>query len=376
MRTISSILLGWVVLLTMAACHSEEQGGQKIPPVPDLNQGFSTQQALELLTRVIRQYPGAADNYRKRAEIYFQREEYDAALQDINDAIDLKRNTGSFYVTKAKILRAKRKTEDALVAAQRAEILNVRTPELYILLADLYQQINQLGLARQYIARTLQINPFYGEAYFYRGVIAAKLGDTVRALALYMHSRALSPGFLDTYKQLSTVHYQLKQYPQSLVFVGEGLKFFPRNADLHFRRGLTFLRISQPDSAYREFAHALKTEPEHPGARFQAAAVLFEVNKPAEALKHLEVVEKVNPQYPGLNFLMAQCLEQTGNDDKAMDYYLLEAQQNPANRRAVGGYWRTRKRILTSDPTLRQLDRYRPQLAIPDKSGAAGDSLQ
>ncbi|WP_420152433.1 tetratricopeptide repeat protein [Siphonobacter sp.] len=360
----------------MMACSSEEQAGGRIPPLPNMNEGFSTPKALDLLTRVIHQYPDAPDNYQKRAEIYLQRSELDAALEDINRAIELKRNTGRYYVTKAKILRQRRQIDEALYAAQRAEILNERTPELFVLLADLYQQKYQLGKARQYLARTLQINPYHGEAYFYRGMIAAKLGDTTSALVLFLRSRTLMPGFLDAYQQLSRIYYQKKEYPKALIFAQEGLHFYPNDADLHYRRGLTFLQTSQVDSSYTEFMKAIKTEPNNPGANLYVASLLFNVEKAAAALKHLQVVEKVNPNYPGLNFLMAQCLELVGNDDKAMDYYLAEAQQNPGNRKAVGGYWRTRRKQLSNYPELRQDERYRPALTVPDRTGtAAADSI-
>ncbi|MDQ1088854.1 MULTISPECIES: lipopolysaccharide assembly protein LapB [unclassified Siphonobacter] len=367
------VVLSWVLM----GCSSEEQEGVRIPPLPNMNEGFSTPKALEFLSRAIQQYPDLAENYQKRAEIYLQRSELDAALEDINTAINLKRNTGRYYVTKARILREKKQINEALQAAQRAEILNERNPDVYVLLADLYQRVNQLGKSRQYLARTLQINPYYGEAYFYRGMIAAKLGDTTAALVLFMRTRTLVPGFLGAYQQLSSIYYQQKDYPKALWFAREGLNYYPKDADLHYRRGLAFTHTAQVDSAYAEFNKTLKVEPEHPGANMYAASILFGVQKVVPALKHLRIVEKTSPNYPGLNFLMAQCLEYTGDDDKAMDYYLEEARENPANRKAVGGYWRTRRRQLTNYPYLRQEERYRPGLAVPDKTNgtAEGDTI-
>ncbi|MFT4033426.1 MAG: tetratricopeptide repeat protein [Siphonobacter sp.] len=368
-------IIGLLILVGgLWACSSEEEHeGLKIPPLP--TQGFSSRKALDLLNQVIRQYPDAADNYQKRAEIFFEQGNLDAALEDINQAIELKRNIGRYYVTKARILRAKNQIDEALKAAQRAEILNVRTPEIYVLLADLYQRVYQLNKANQYISRTLQINPFYGEAYFYRGMIAAKLGDTTSAMVLFLRSRSLAPGFLDTYEQLSKVNFHLKKYPESLRYAEEGIRFHPKNADLHYRRGLAFLRLTMADSAIAEFTRTIKIEPEHAGANFFAGSLLLAKEKAPAALKYLQVLEKVNPKYPGLNFLLAQCLEYTGDDDKAMDYYLREAKEHPENRKAAGGYWRTRKRILLNNPYLRQEERYRPALALPDKSTTSSDSI-
>ncbi len=176
-----------IILSLLISCTSDEQRGAYIPDYPKPGDSSRTAGALRALTRAINQ-SSSPTAYAKRAAIYLAMGREADALDDINEAISRDGDVGSFYLTRAQILRDRQQPDKALENAQRAEILGVNTPELYTLQGDLLQQQNQFDKARLFLARALQMAPYDGEAYFFRGLMAARTGDTAQAVSLYEQS--------------------------------------------------------------------------------------------------------------------------------------------------------------------------------------------
>ncbi|UFH52481.1 tetratricopeptide repeat protein [Spirosoma sp. KNUC1025] len=174
-----SLLYSFALSLVMLACGNDDRQGAYIPDFPKPGDSSRVEGALRALTRAINQ-SSPASAYAKRAVILLAMGRVSEALSDIDEAISRNDNAGPYYLTRAQILRALRKPDQALQNAQRAEILGVDTPELYTLQGDLLQQQNQFDKAKLYVAKALQMAPYDGEAYYFNGLMAARQGIPYR----------------------------------------------------------------------------------------------------------------------------------------------------------------------------------------------------
>ncbi|GAB3339127.1 hypothetical protein GCM10027299_51820 [Larkinella ripae] len=325
------------------ACSDDDRRQARIPAVPENSAETRNQAALEALTRAINQ-SSPASAYAKRAAVYMDLGKTDEALSDINEALEKENNEGRYHFVRAQVLWKRKAYEDGLESALRAEGLGVNTPELYIVIGDLLQQQKQLDRARFYLVKALQMAPYEGVAFYLNGVVAAKSGDTSRAVLYYNRALALKPRLLEPYVQLSIIHSVRGDYASAIAFNKRGTAYFPNDPGLLYALGHIFQQTARPDSAYFFYQKALRLDPSMARAHLQSGLVMMKLHNTERALWHFDQILKQDPAYPRINYYKAICYEQSRQWEQAIRFYALAMQQNSADQQAYYGYWRVQKR--------------------------------
>lgn len=362
------------------SCISESKKGLSIPPVPEVNEMARRQAAIAFLTDAIDASPNSSENYYKRASLYLENEKLNEALEDINVAISIKPNVGNYFQAKALILRDSHQPQLALEAASKAEVLDAESPELYTLLGDLYQQLGQYNKSKSYLRKALQISPNNGETYFYQGEIAAKMADTVTAIALYQQALGLKPSFLPAYLKLIQVHTNLKQYDLALLYSNEAIKYYPRSAMIYFQLGNTYQKAWKMDSAVLCYSKAIALDTNLVQASFNIGVLYLKNRAYRLALPFFERTLKHNPKYPDAKFFVAQCLEYTGEYVKAEELYNQMLTENNQDYRALGGITRVQRKEIYGDYIPNEELKYDttsfPKFEMPKRSSTDTTSLR
>ncbi|MBA4853508.1 lipopolysaccharide assembly protein LapB [Emticicia sp. BO119] len=326
-------LLSITVLL--AACGQGNRDRSKIPPSPFQVESVMNTAAVDALTDAIRSNPSVAENYFKRASVFLKIGNTERALEDINRADQLKQNTGKYLFIKALILRKMKKYNEAFSFAQSAEILNVDTPELYTLLGDLSQQKNDNASAEKYLAKSLQIAPYDGETHFYRGTLAARKGDTLKAISLINKAIELKPSFREGYSKLTEVLQNYRMYDSALVVNKSALIQFPDNTDLLVERGLVFFKSGRLDSALVNYEKAAIIDSKRTDVLLYSAAIYYRWKNYTKALENYEKVLDINEDTPKVNYLIGLTQEQLGNIDEAENALKEAVEKNPNDEQAI-----------------------------------------
>ena len=138
-----------------------------------------SEEALPHMSRAIELVPDFALYYRDRSRAYFQLQEWELALQDINYAIELNPSYPEGYSMKAVILVGMGLEEESLPYYETALSLETRIPQTCWLLVDRsirYFNMEEYGLAIDDLSATLELDPECWEAYFRRGICLAFQG--------------------------------------------------------------------------------------------------------------------------------------------------------------------------------------------------------
>ncbi len=335
-----------IFVFLFSSCINESKKGTTIPPVPEVTAKARREAAIAFLTDAIESSSNNSENYYKRSLLYLENGNIKEALEDINNAINIKANVGNYFQAKALILRDSNQPQLALEAASKAEVLNTESPELYTLLGDLYQQLGQYGKSRAYLRKALQISPNNGETYFYQGEIAAKMADTTLALALYQQTLGLKPSFLPAYLKLIQSYTNLREYDLALLYSREALKYHPQSASLYLQRGNTYNRTWKLDSAILCYNRAIQLDTNLIQASFNSGLIYFKSRAYKLALPFFERTLKHDSKYPDAKFYVAQCLEYTGEYVKAEEYYNQMIAENAQDYKALGGISRVQRKEI------------------------------
>jgi tetratricopeptide (TPR) repeat protein len=351
-KYIQNCLWAGILSVSLWACSQDGKQGMAIPALPDFAEKARRDVALRMLTAAINSNPSNGDTYLKRAYLYLENNQLNEALADVKQAIENDPKQDRYHLCKALILRDSQKPIEALTAAIKSESLGNKTPEIYTLLGDLYQQTKQYDRAQRYLDKSLQISPNNGETYYFSGLMTAKRGDTLGAIPILEKSLTLKPSFLKTYLTFSDLYTNFRRYPEALSYSALGLKYHPRSAELYFRRGYTYQRIWRLDSALICYASAIRQDPTMYRASFQAGALYFKVKNYRAALTQFTHTYKYKPDLPNLLNILGQCYEYTGDLNKAEELYTLATSKDAGDYRSLNALWRVKRKLLYGDSAV------------------------
>lgn len=339
--------LPFLLLLVIAglnqSCQSDARTATRIPPVVKKSRAQWQNDALLSLTELINRGIDSDINYFKRARIYFDREQYSEALDDINESIYEQDNVSDYFLLRGKINRELGKIDSALEDAQRAEALQQSSPELYVLLADILQAKNRFGEAAGYLNQALKMAPYDGSAYYVKGMLQARQGDSLASLSSFNYALNVNPRLLRAYEQSTMINLKLKNIDQALVVNQKAIARFPNEASLFFGRGEILLALSKPDTALINYQKAVSLSPDYDEALNRVAAVGIQSKEYGKAISALLPLIRKKPQSKELNNMLGFCYEKTGEFERAKEYYTTALTISPGDQDARYGMYRIRK---------------------------------
>lgn len=339
-----TVCFAWIALAAAnQACQSDARTATRIPPVIKKGRAQWQNDALVSLTDLINRGIDSDVNYFKRARIYFDREQYSEALDDINESIYEQDNVSEYFLLRGKINRELGKIDNALEDAQRAEALQQSSPELYILLADILQAKNRFGEAAGYLNQALKMAPYDGSAYYVKGVLQARQGDSLASLSSFNYAMNVNPRLLRAYEQSTLINLKLKNTAEALAINERALKRFPERATLFFGRGEILNALAQPDTALIFYQKAVSIQPDYDEALNQLATVAMQLRAYPQAIPALKTLLRKKPQSKELNNMLGYAHEKSGELDIAKTYYTTALTIAPGDQDARYGMYRIRK---------------------------------
>jgi tetratricopeptide (TPR) repeat protein len=251
----------FLCFLTLFACADHSREGYDIPLAQKQNEENQNLAALSILSDAIKNNPSEPDNYYKRAVLHYKIENYKDALVDITRAERLNPNSGLFLYQKAKIQQVLNE-KGALKNALDAESQDFSSPELYVLIADLYLKEKKLGMAQQYMQKAEAVYPYNSELFLAKGKYYALQGDTATAINNYKRALVLKPHGFESYDHLIKIFNSAHLVDSALTYNERALKKFPKKRELVFNKAQILENVGALDSATKVYQVFLRLEPD------------------------------------------------------------------------------------------------------------------
>jgi tetratricopeptide (TPR) repeat protein len=115
--------------------------------------------------------------------------------------------------------------------------------------------------------------------------------------------------------------YKKGNYEKALENFVKAEKTLPKDADIPFYLGLTYLQLKQKDKAIEYFKKAVKINPNYLDARFQLGMVLIQERRFEEAISYLQKIFKQQPEKKNLGYFLGYACFNLGNHKKALSYF-------------------------------------------------------
>lgn len=346
MKGLKRIIYCLIVSCFFCACKNNgNKEGTFIPPLPNDTEFSKQTAAIKILSDEIRKNSSNDENYYKRAKIYFELNNLENANSDLNEAFSLNENDGRYRLLKSEILRAEGKFQKALEEAKVAEILGLKTPEVYTILGDLSQKNNQNAEAKKFLKYAMELAPFNGEVYYYTALLNVKEGDTTAAIDNYNLAKQFKPRFINTYKRLSEIYNNQGNTDLAMEMTMDLAKLYPNDAENCSILAKIYRRRANLDSAIIFYKKAITLKPNMYQVSYDAGMMCLRNNYFEEALKFFENTYKFAPKTAFINTNLAMCYESLGNTDKAYEYYTIAFAVNRSDYKAIEGIKRMEEKI-------------------------------
>ncbi|HEX5425945.1 MAG TPA: tetratricopeptide repeat protein, partial [Candidatus Acidoferrales bacterium] len=211
-------------------------------------------------------------------------------------------------------------TQKALVAAQRAQQLNDKLPEVHATLGSVYAATGKYSEAVAELNRALSLAPNSDEFYRRIGEVYLESGNNAEAVATFQKAIKLNPYYWVNQNALGRAYAHLADYPRALDAFQQVAVLEP-DIDAGFENvGNMYLQQGKYEQSIPYFQKALQIEPYFTTYSNLGTSYFF-LKQYANAVPMFEKAAALNPKDADVILNLADAYAGAGQPDKARATY-------------------------------------------------------
>jgi tetratricopeptide (TPR) repeat protein len=306
----------------------------------------------------------------KKAEIYCDRQEWNAAIDLCQKSLSLQPNNAEVWALLGNALYGKRDLENAKQAYLKALEIQPTLAHTQANLGSLYAELEELETAIECYQKAIELKPNFPEAYRNWGRIYQQLDRRSEAVDCWYRSFQLKPrqATAEQHLNLGNTLWQQEKKEAALQCYRTAIELDPKYVPAYQNLGTALGKQQRWEEASEAYRQALEIEPNSAKIRAQLGKALYyqsrnylnesiELYAEAIATKPYEVdlyhgALEAEPYNSRLYFGLGKALENREEIAQAIVFYNLALQQDPARvDEALAAY----KRVLPSSadsPTI------------------------
>lgn len=285
--------------------------------------------------------PKNAGLYALRAELYYEKNSFDQAIQDMNAALTLDSVNLDYHHLLADIYLDYFRSRLALQTMERAvAIAPDHIPSLLKLSEiQLFLKKNEASLGT--INKVLQLDPQNALAFFFMGKNFEELGDINRAINSFQEASENDPEMLDAWIKLGQLHAAINGSLAEAFFNNaielDSSSTIALNAKAEYRWSL-----DDPQGALALYKTAILKAPMDEKSYYNAGLVYLELDSIAKARDHFNMAIENSPLYVAAYYYRGYAAELSGDKAAAKRDYEHALRLSPSYERAQEGMTRVR----------------------------------
>ncbi|HTO65079.1 MAG TPA: tetratricopeptide repeat protein [Bradyrhizobium sp.] len=258
----------------------------------------SSEERIAVCTQIIEAAKGPKTSlawaYRNRAHEYFRNREFDRAIADYSQVIQLYPDDRYAYIGRASANCFKRSLDEAIADYDRAIDLDQSDGLAYVGRAGAFVQKDDFEHAFSDYARALELNPSDVRAYLSRGSAYRTKGDIDRAIADFDRAIQISPTYKYAYFQRGGAYVEKGDFDHALADYDEGVRLDPKDARGYRSRAMVKLRAGSLAQSLDDLDQSLEFDPKDAYAALWRDIVARRDNRPrrlAERVAQLDMAK-------------------------------------------------------------------------------------
>lgn len=325
-----------LILLSIIGCKPNNTADQ---PADDLVVQGTPE--LAKVSEQLEKDPANPQLYALRGQLFYDGQEYQAAIGDFNAAIQLDSANLDYYHLLADAYFDSNQSQPALNALQKVVDKDSTRLNTLLKMSEMQMILKQHEASLATTDLILQQRPRHPEAFYLAGLNFEQMGDTARAVLAFQTTVEENADHIDAYRKLgyhfdhldkkialkyfdnalridstdmdaligkAWYYHQRSKFPFAKKFYEKATQFHPYNPRLHLNNGILHLEMKDNETAYKKFDLAVNIDAGYGVAYFyramsgeflkkevnevvndyrQAAALMNDPSRAAEALERL-----------------------------------------------------------------------------------------
>ena len=292
---------------------------------------FTGNPTVDKLTQQIEEMPNNGSLYAVRGAAYYENENFDEGIEDLEKAISLDSTKAEYFHVLADMYMDYYKSRMALNTMKRAaEIFPERLPTL-LKLSEFELILKQYNDALFTLEKIRKIDPLNAEMFFMFGRIFKDMDRTEEAANAFQSAVENDPELIDAWANLAQIiadknpalaeryfenamridsaniellHARAYYYSNTRNDLSAAVKIYkkintinPQYVEGYFNVGLIYLDMDSLQSAYRSFDIATKYAPENPDVYYHRGVAAEMMGNNSQALADYKTVLNFDPSY-------------------------------------------------------------------------------
>ncbi|NEQ35854.1 MAG: tetratricopeptide repeat protein [Okeania sp. SIO3I5] len=259
-----------------------------------------------------------AESYYDRGAKHYKQGEYEKALADFNQAIQLNPKLAKAYNDRGIVYRKQGKYEKAIADYNQAIQINPEDADYYNNRGIVYKKQGEYEKALADYSQAIQLNPEYHYAYYNRGIAYDDLGEYEKALADYNQAIQINPEDADYYNNRGIVYKKQGEYEKALADYNQAIQINPEDADYYNGRGNVYSDQGEYEKALADYNQAIQLNPKYHHAYNSRGLVYYNQRKYEKALANYNQAIQLNPKYSSPYYNRGLIHKRNKNTEKAI----------------------------------------------------------
>jgi len=188
-------------------------------------------------------------------------------------------------------------------------------------LGSVYLKLGRNGEAKDCFQRAAELKSAYPEtgpnAWNNLGLLAAREGDTAKAVGYFEEALKLDPDHFISLENLGNAYRQQKRFAEARTTLEHALALKPSDPEVNYSLGMVFAQENDADSAYRYLQKALDSRPAYPEALNNLGILYLRTRRQDEAVAQFEKCIALAPAFDQSYLNLARVYSIEGNNEKA-----------------------------------------------------------
>jgi tetratricopeptide (TPR) repeat protein len=213
-------------------------------------------------------------------KIYYEKDEYDKAIEFYSQAINLNPKDDNAYNNMGIAYANLKEYDKAITAFQKAIELNPKYDIAYNNMGLAYNGLKEYDKAITAYQKAIEINPKDDEAYYNIGNAYYNLKGYDNAITAYQKAIEINPKRYEAYYNMGIAYSNLKEYNKAITAFQKAIEINPKKYEAYYNMGLTYDKLKEYDKAITAFQKALENMPDgERKAKLTEAIEVFKAHK-------------------------------------------------------------------------------------------------
>ncbi len=262
------------------------------------------------------------DLYRIRWYLNYVQKNYDAAISDLNNGLQLEPANLAYKIGLGDVFYAKQSWRDAINIYTEIIDKIPNNGNAYYSLADSYYHLGETDAQQTAAEMAVKKGTQYmSDAYFLIGKAFQKKRNYTEAAGAYEKSINVKRDNYDTYRSLSDVYRNLNRFSDAIQISKRALVEFPRDGNLYTDLSWYYSLADQHNEAVGAAEIAISLLPNVFQAYTYLCRGLNDKKDYQKAIAACNNALRLNPDDGETNFYLGRAYEYSGKPDQAAKFY-------------------------------------------------------